>query len=275
MPPKKDLQCFTKKANDGHKYVACIGSKEEKPKVKRKTNIKVLKQEGPRNLKKGFGIKRTPAAPPPPPPTPKRKTNIKVLKQQGPRNLKKGFGIKRTPRATPPAPTKAVSKKPERSRLTKLTGISPQDANKMDPAKLFGLLPVELRKKVLTSGTKVGDVVKVGRPQRKIYKDAQEGAALFNKRTGINFPFDEDGHEQSLLFNEEDGIKNMKNAINRYLKSKGMKQVKDIQSKKVERVIENAVQKNGADRAELNKIVRTYQKNIEKMLYYKQKPFKY
>tara|TARA_R110001632_G_scaffold46607_3_gene118381 strand:+ start:1874 stop:2233 length:360 start_codon:yes stop_codon:yes gene_type:complete len=115
MPPKKDLQCFTKKANDGHKYVACIGSKKkEGPKEKEKEKPKV-----------------------------KRKTNIKVMRQQGPRNLKKGFGIKRAPE---------TKKKPERSRLQKLTGITPQEANKMDPSKLFGLLPVALRKKVLKSG---------------------------------------------------------------------------------------------------------------------------
>ena len=36
MPPKKDLQCFTKKANDGHKYVACIGSKKKEGPKKRR-----------------------------------------------------------------------------------------------------------------------------------------------------------------------------------------------------------------------------------------------
>lgn len=133
MPPK----CFTKTANDGHSYTTCIDEKKTKPKPKFKIN------------------KRTPAPAPAPAPAPVvKKKKIVIRKQEGPRNLKKGFGI-RSGAPTVQAPAKAAP-----SQLTKMTGLPRADANKMDPAQLFGMLPTELRKTVLTSGTKVGRMSK-------------------------------------------------------------------------------------------------------------------
>ena len=273
MPPK----CYTKTANDGHSYTHCMDEKKTKPKPKFKINKRThtmadgtvmsgtthTAESKPVVKKKPkFKInKRTPA--PAPAPVVKKK-KIVIRKQEGPRNLKKGFGI-RSGAPTVQAPAKAAP-----SQLSKMTGLSRADANKMDPAKLFGMLPTELRKTVLTSGTKVGDVAKVPRTEAKNYAKELEAHIAYNKQIGLNTPFDESGHKRSKVNNEEDGIKNMKNAINRYLKSIGKKQIKDIQKKQVESIITNSVQ-NGVDRAELNKIVRKYQKNIDKFLYYKSK----
>ena len=41
----------------------------------------------------------------------------------------------------------------------KLTGLTKEQMNKLSPAELFGMLPVALAKKVLTSGTKVGNML--------------------------------------------------------------------------------------------------------------------
>ena len=47
-------------------------------------------------------------------------------------------------------------KKPAPSLGKKLTGLTKEQMNKLKPEELFGKLPVELRKNVLTSGIKVG-----------------------------------------------------------------------------------------------------------------------
>lgn len=62
MPPKKNLQCFTKQKKDGGKYVTCVeGQKKAQSKEKKPIKFKVKKEapvQAPRNLIKGFGIKR-------------------------------------------------------------------------------------------------------------------------------------------------------------------------------------------------------------------------
>ena len=102
MPPK--LKCWTKEADDGHKYTTCNGNQKKK--------------KAPAKAKA-----KAPAKAPAPP-----------------RVVKKGFGIKRLPKKAP-----AEAKK--------------KDLNKLSPLELFGMLPQELRKIILTpkeTGIKVG-----------------------------------------------------------------------------------------------------------------------
>lgn len=71
-------------------------------------------------------------------PKPKKKMKFKVVKKKEPSKPKK------------PDPEKEIKR---------VAGVTKAQANKMDPAKLFGRLPVELRKKVLNpkeTGVKVG-----------------------------------------------------------------------------------------------------------------------
>ncbi len=72
---------------------------------------------------------------------------------QGPRNLIKGFGIKRLPKKEEPkkeAPKKKATAKPKKSKddsgkqLKRVAGVSKAKANKLDAGELFGLLPPEL-----------------------------------------------------------------------------------------------------------------------------------
>ena len=129
MPPK----CFTKTANDGHSYTTCIDEKKTKPKPKFKIN------------------KRTPAPAPAPAPAPVvKKKKIVIRKQEGPRNLKKGFGI-RSGAPTVQAPAKAAP-----SQLSKMTGLSRAEANKMDPAELFGMLPSGVKQMALIPSQRGG-----------------------------------------------------------------------------------------------------------------------
>ena len=127
MPPK--LKCWTKEADDGHKYTTCNGNqKKKKAPAKAKAKAPAKAPAPPRVVKKGFGIKRLP-----------KKAPAKA-KAQAPRVVKKGFGIKRLPKKAP-----AEAKK--------------KDLNKLSPLELFGMLPQELRKIILTpkeTGIKVG-----------------------------------------------------------------------------------------------------------------------
>ena len=75
---------------------------------------------------------------------PVKKYKFKVVKKKEPPKKIK-FKVKKKKEPTP--------------ELKKFTGLSKADANKLDPAKLFGMLPAELRKNILTpknTGTVVG-----------------------------------------------------------------------------------------------------------------------
>lgn len=76
----------------------------------------------------------------------KRKFNVKPAKPKAPAKPKKiKFNVKKLP-----------PKKELVSELTKFTGLTKTEANKLSPEKLFGMLPSAIGKKILTSGTKVG-----------------------------------------------------------------------------------------------------------------------
>jgi len=58
MPPKKDLQCFTKQKKDGGKYVTCVeGQKQAQSKEKKPIKFKVVKKEEPKPKKKPIKFK--------------------------------------------------------------------------------------------------------------------------------------------------------------------------------------------------------------------------
>ena len=139
MPPK----CFTKTANDGHSYTTCIDEKT-KPKPKIKIKIKKATHKMPDGTTMS-GTTHSAASKPV-----VKKKKIVIMKQEGPRNLKKGFGI-RSGAPTVQAPTKAAP-----SQLTKMTGLSRADANKMDPAQLFGMLPSGVKQMALIPSQRGG-----------------------------------------------------------------------------------------------------------------------
>ena len=101
----------------------------DKPKKKIKFIVKPKKAEPPKKKKIKFVVK-------PKPKMPEKKKKIKFIVK----------------------PKKEASK-PKPNELKRIAGITKAQANKMDVAKLFGKLPVELRKKVLNpkeTGVKVG-----------------------------------------------------------------------------------------------------------------------
>ncbi len=81
-----------------------------------------------------------------------RKNMAEVKKKQRKFNVKKPKQVKFNVKKLPP-------KKEIVSELTKFTGLTKTEANKLSPEKLFGMLPVELRKNILSpseTGQKVG-----------------------------------------------------------------------------------------------------------------------
>jgi hypothetical protein len=75
---------------------------------------------------------------------------------------KKKEGAKKAPakKAPAPAPKKKIKfkviKRPNETLGKRQTGLTKEQMNRLKPEELFGKLPVELRKKVLTSGPKIG-----------------------------------------------------------------------------------------------------------------------
>ena len=114
------------------------------------------------------------------PPKKKVKCWTKPKKEGGTYTTCKGFqdGDKKKKKA-PPTKAKAKAKPSELAKF----GLTKEEANKMDPAKLFGMLPTELRKNILkpkVTGVKVGDqlrpsemvdeinsIVRIGTPKAK------------------------------------------------------------------------------------------------------------
>lgn len=71
------------------------------------------------------------------------------------------------------------------------TGLTKEEMNKMKPEELFGKLPVELRKQVLTSGTKVGALDKVDKAIKKgilesLIIEKEVGASAASSREPAN-----------------------------------------------------------------------------------------
>tara|TARA_R110002012_G_scaffold5225_1_gene24071 strand:- start:903 stop:1751 length:849 start_codon:yes stop_codon:yes gene_type:complete len=154
------LTCFTKEKKNGGKYTTCLEG-QKKPKAKAKAKAKepafsfgdVMGKVGGGTKEKGY---REPAKPKPK----KKKLIIVKAKPKVPKITiteapkKKKLIIKQVDKPTPYKPTVKkinVGKEPAKPKKT--------DLNKLSPLELFGQLPQELRKQILTpkeTGIKVG-----------------------------------------------------------------------------------------------------------------------
>tara|TARA_R110000851_G_scaffold52594_2_gene125150 strand:- start:532 stop:1380 length:849 start_codon:yes stop_codon:yes gene_type:complete len=151
------LKCFTKERNDKSLYTTCLQG-QKKPKAKAKAKAKepafsfgdVMGKVGGGTKEKGY---REPAKP-------KAKPKLKIVKPKVPKITiteapkKKKLIIKQVDKPTPYKPTVKklkIGKEPAKPKK--------KDLNKLSPLELFGKLPQELRKKILTpkeTGIKVG-----------------------------------------------------------------------------------------------------------------------
>ena len=154
------LTCFTKEKKNGGKYTTCLEG-QKKPKAKAKAKAKepafsfgdVMGKVGGGTKEKGY---REPAKPKPK----KKKLIIVKAKPKVPKITiteapkKKKLIIKQVDKPTPYKPTVKklkIGKEPAKPKK--------KDLNKLSPLELFGQLPQELRKKILTpkeTGIKVG-----------------------------------------------------------------------------------------------------------------------
>ena len=92
-----------------------------------------------------------------------RKNMAEVKKNQRKFNVKKPKQVKFNVKKLPP-------KKEIVNELTKFTGLTKTEANKLSPEALFGMLPTELRKNILSpneTGTKVGVAPPLSEDQTK------------------------------------------------------------------------------------------------------------
>tara|TARA_R110000772_G_scaffold117112_1_gene222446 strand:- start:401 stop:1090 length:690 start_codon:yes stop_codon:yes gene_type:complete len=147
---------------------------------------------------------------------------------------------------------KPLAKKPE-SQLSKMTGLSRAEANKMDPAQLFGMLPKELGKMVLQPSRRGGGV-SVGTPLK------------FNPSSGLldTKGYNNRGRENiKAIINDE--RRNLRKQLNRLLKKKGGKGFTAAAASRpgMEKKLQSRLMSVGVSRAELEKIFKSYERKAQ------------
>jgi hypothetical protein len=210
MPPK--VKCFTKPriavadGGKGGNYTACLPAKElDKPEKKKKIKFVVKKPvEEPKKKKIKFVVKKPVEAPP------KKKFYVNnplkaTKKSQQPAQQPKIIAPKKKEpmKAKIIAAVKVKQSKVEKMQskpniLTtpgeKLTGLTSKQMNKLTPEQLFGLLPVDLAKKILdpkTTGVQVGGI-----PISKITEGDLEIYDLVPENEDANY-------NESMLYNDD------------------------------------------------------------------------
>jgi len=137
MPPK--VKCYTLKDKDDETYVTCNnnvkkGTKAKSKSLQQEAKDRTAKDGIPRLIKDGKIMKAKVKAKPKEEPK-KKPIKFKVKAKPAPKKKPIKFNVK--PKAEP---------KNE-------YGLTKAQANKLNPLELFGMLPQELRKKILTPKT--------------------------------------------------------------------------------------------------------------------------
>ena len=133
MPPKKKkkVKCWTKPKKEGGTYTTCKGFQDGDKKKKPPPKITITED------------------------TTKKEEKKPEVKSQLPKLKEKPVKLRVAPK---PKKAKPVAKPKLKGELGKF-GLTKKEAKKMDPAKLFGMLPKELRQNILNpkiTGVKVG-----------------------------------------------------------------------------------------------------------------------
>lgn len=174
MPPK--VKCYTRKTtteNPPRTYVTCNNNvkKGTKPKtLEEQAKERTAKDGIPRIVKDGKILKKKPEPKPAPKPAPKSARNfLSTLKADRSKIKPSSLTKNRNLMTAKDFEIEKLMKRDE--EILRIEKLSSAEKNKLDPAKLFGILPQELRKKILDP-KETG--VKVAQGLQSMEKDAEK-----------------------------------------------------------------------------------------------------
>lgn len=195
MPPKK--KCYTKARKDGSKYTTCLdGQKKKEEEPKKRYKYKKKEKTEPKTE--------------PTPPAPKKykfkkKAKVETSKEKVAR-LKKQSEASKKKTAELKAKTEASKKRTAEIKAKKATpkaggelakfGLTKEQANKMDPAELFGKLQINLKKQILDPKKTGVKVAKQLSPD-----DLSELDGIVNELVGGEFYFTALGNISAFFAN--------------------------------------------------------------------------